>query len=88
MSWKNYNDVIAALREGDDISLSEARERYDELREELGRPPTLDDVEIPDVYEDLDDWIDAYEAGEFDDYPEDEVGGGVDTGSGKGKSGK
>lgn len=85
MSWKAYNDVIAALREGNDLSLSEARERYEELREELGHAPTLDDVEIPEEYDDLDDWIDAYEDGEFDDYPEDEVGGGVDTGSGKGK---
>lgn len=81
MSWKHYNDVIHALREGEDLSLSEARERYDELAEELGRPPTIDDVDIPEIYDDLDDWIDAYDAGEFDDYPYDEVEGGVDTGS-------
>jgi hypothetical protein len=80
MSWKHYNEVIAALREGQDMSLSEARERYDDLREELGRAPTLDDVEIPEIYDDLDDWIEAYEDGEFDDYPDDEIEGGVDTG--------
>lgn len=80
MSWKAYNDVIAAIREGEDISLAEARERYEELREELGHAPTLDDVSIPEIYDDVDDWIDAYDAGEFDDYPYDEVEGGVDTG--------
>lgn len=83
MSWKAYNDVIAALREGNDLSLPEARERYEELRDELGRAPTLDDVEIPDEYDDLDDWEEAYDDGEFDDYPDDELAGGINTGKAK-----
>ena len=83
MSWKAYNDVIAAIREGHKMSLADAREYYDELKEELGHPPSVDDIEIPEDYEDLDDWEEAYEDGEFDDYPEDELAGGINTGKAK-----
>lgn len=85
MSWKSYNEVIAALRADFGLTLEEAQERYREMAEELGHPPTVDDLEREELpsFDDFDVWEDAYDSGEFDDYPYEEADGGINTGKGK-----
>jgi hypothetical protein len=79
MSWRDYNDVIAALREEYDLDLDEARARYQELTDDLGHAPEIGDIDQLDLFNDFDDWASHFEDGYFDnDYDIDEYAGGIE----------
>jgi hypothetical protein len=72
------DDVIETLIEIEGLDDDEAEERYDELYDELGREPTIEDVyDENDIYDNLDDWLDNYD--DFGSY--EEYAAGADYGS-------
>lgn len=81
MAWEDYNEIIAAIMDAENLSYEDARDYYSELRDQGYE---VDDIrEIFDEgigFDDLEDWIDHYDAGDYDDFEIDEIEGGVDTG--------
>jgi hypothetical protein len=81
VSWKHYNDIIGAMMDADGLTAEEARERYADLRADgLNASDIADLYHVDAAYESLDDWMEDYDEGAFDDdFAEEEMEGGVDT---------
>lgn len=79
MAWTDYNEIIGAIMDAENLSYEDAREYYSELRDQGYEVDDIREMVGAGVgFDDLEDWIEHYDDGDYDDYPYDEIEGGID----------
>jgi len=81
MAWDDYNDLLGAIMDAENLSLEDAREYYTELREQGFEVDDIREMFGAGVgFDDLEEWQEHYDDGDYDNEEPEEITGGVETG--------